>query len=162
MTARRYRWGFDFDKHTEGWQMSNSDYIFPVEDGSIRVDHPGSNRRIQLGGLNIQASPDDVIVIRIRNATPQNNARLFWRRTGDAGFDNTRLLVRNVTPNSGVFQELTFEVGGQANWTGTIEELRFLPANNATTGFSLVDHIELNPPAESTGVFDWMTLGRGE
>lgn len=157
--AKRWRWVFDNDDHTHRWRFSNAEFKFPVRDGAIELAHLGSNNRIQRDELGIQASPGDVIVVRQRNDTDRTVSRLLWRGPDDSGFAGARSLNATIAAFGEDFVDVAFEVGTVATWTGVIEEIRYLPANNATSGTSFIQSIELNPVEDEgppTSVGDWL------
>lgn len=159
--VRPNRWAFDVDGYTYGWRFSNNEFMFPVEQGSIILEHVGSNNRIQLDELAINADSEDILLIRIKNETDRSVARITWRRDIDSGFGGGRALNADITPFSTEFEDVIFEVGNEPGWNGTIEEIRILPSNNATSGFSSISLIELNPIEDNgdiTSVTDWMLL----
>jgi RHS repeat-associated protein len=160
---------WNFATTTEGWtsggtMTSITQYAADGWPGIIYADCTGSDPQFISPTINEPALSSHRVTIRIAtyNGTT-HEMRLYWKRTGDASFDQTRSVAVNYSSSTGQnFQTVEFNVGANSNWNGTITQLRIDPSSSecpATPYRFHIDSISLQgtPPdfvAERAYMFD--------
>jgi hypothetical protein len=84
--------------------------------------------------LDLAAAVFTQIRIVMNNPTPSTTATVSWTTDAAPGFDTTRVVEFETHHDSSDYVEYVLEFGGEADWTGTIRQLRLAPATEASSG----------------------------
>lgn len=121
---------FDVDGETGGWQPIN---VTDVNSGSLNgiwIMETGGDEPILVGPeIRMSADRYKQVVMRMANmGNPSIHswAQLFWRRSGDASFSESRSASVSVS-NDGIYQKYTFDMASNSEWNGEIVQLRLDP-----------------------------------
>ncbi|RKX45478.1 MAG: hypothetical protein DRP64_04660, partial [Verrucomicrobia bacterium] len=122
---------FNIDGESDGWGFSNMVEVGSggALDGKWMLAVPGADP--QLIGPEMHLGTDrykQVVVCMANMGNPAGNstAQLFWRRSGDAGFSESRSVAMPVS-NSGTYDKYTFDMDSNPEWNGEIVQLRLDP-----------------------------------
>ena len=121
---------FSVDGETDGWQGVN---VVEVNSGALDglwVLETGMNEPI-LNGPPMRLSADRYKQVAVRMANmgnpPQHSwAQLFWRRSDDLDFSESRS-ASVVVSNDGSYNAYTFDMSSNSEWSGEIVQLRLDP-----------------------------------
>lgn len=88
-----------------------------------------------------QAIPSDdssygykYVSFRIKSACSSKAAKLYWKRTTDSSFAESRSVSATISGSD--WQDLTFNVSVDSDWSGTISQIRLDPAASCSSGSS--------------------------
>lgn len=70
----------------------------------------------------------------IKSNCANKSARLYWKRTTDSSFSESRAVSTTISGSS--WQTLTFNVSSNSSWSGTIDQIRLDPASSCSTSSS--------------------------
>jgi hypothetical protein len=139
-----YNPSWEFTSGTEGWgnanpaHMSNYTWATPgqIQGQVTNIDpilHSPSN-------LGLDITNNNTIKIRLQNQTASNFAQIVYRTNASPVFDATKSKTFTITPNSG-YTEYTVDMSTATGWTGTLNQLRFDPADK--NGTFAIDYIQI-------------------
>ncbi len=147
-TASPLRFDFDTDGDREGWRpLGMEDRNGGPRGGRWILWVPGDDPMLLSPPLAMDASRLRTLTLSFANdGNPASTSRMqvFWKRRGDAGFDEARSLWLTV-PNDGGWRTSTLDLGTHSQWNGTIEQVRIDPVirgDGHAVGF---DWIEFSP-----------------
>jgi surface antigen len=87
-------------------------------------------------GIAVQAGSTGIaynkLVVVMKSACTNKAAKVYWKRTSDSGFSETRVV--SATLSGSDWNTVTFNLGASANYTGTIDRIRLDPATACSTG----------------------------
>jgi hypothetical protein len=107
--------------------------------------------------LDLDATLFTQIRIVMNNPTPSTTATLSWTTDAAPSFDSARVVEFETHHGSSEYAEYVLELGGEANWTGTIRQVRFGPVTEASSGTVGVVQISFHAfdPAPGTRTHDF-------
>lgn len=147
------QWDFNTDGNVEGWTMTNQ-IAGSVSGGILTLTSSGGDPYMtsadNLGIAN--ASTNRYVKIRMKNNTSDTAAELFFTTTTDTTWTASKSVLFPTIANAGGYTDYIFDMGTNANWTGTIKQLRFDPFS--VTGTMNVDSIVVTS-AGYTSAKDW-------
>lgn len=141
---------YEFSKtgNLEGWQGVNLTSAPGAPTSGTWIFTPTTTDPQLLSPLTmVSATKFKKIKIRMMNQVTvagANVAQLFWRRSTDTGFSEVRSVSVTIG-TTGAWTEYTFDMTGNANWTGQISYLRFDPVKNKDGHTCGVDYIRFAP-----------------
>jgi hypothetical protein len=94
--------------------------------------------------LNICASNNPRITIRIKNGTALGNLRMYFTTTSDAVYSEEKSVAIDISTNDANFKVYTLNMSSNANWKGTIKRLRLDAPNGSANGKVEIDYISTN------------------
>jgi GH43 family beta-xylosidase len=99
--------------------------------------------------LNISASDHKYVVISMQNQTSSNTGELFWITNAATGYDGTKRVSFPITPNDTKQQYYIIDLSANANWAGTIKQLRLDPtiASSGTVKIDFIKFVGTYPSA---------------
>jgi murein DD-endopeptidase MepM/ murein hydrolase activator NlpD len=117
-------WNFANERH--GWEEKNGLNFLGHIDGGMVYDVTGVDPIIE--GPQVLFPADDHPYLHIYMETDADACgEIFWRRSGDANFDESRKI--NISPKNTTGTHLVVVyMAGNPNWNGTIVQLRLDPA----------------------------------
>ncbi|MBP2355941.1 hypothetical protein JOF29_007051 [Kribbella aluminosa] len=84
--------------------------------------------------LDLDAAVFTQIRVVMNNPTTSATATLSWTTDASPAFDTTRVVEFETHHDSSDYVEYVLELGGETEWTGTIRQVRFAPATEASSG----------------------------
>lgn len=119
-----HKW--DFNGTTEGFSKYNLDALTPNAEYMSATTTGNGDSLIQKTGLNIDASKQNKIIVKYATSETKNElAQMFYYQQGNASpFSKT---VQSGVTTTGLdnWMEVVVDLKDVANWTGTIETIRF-------------------------------------
>lgn len=141
--AFSFRHSWDFQGVADGWTTHVGTSTLSAD--ALQLTSVSGNPHIQRLGLSFPGVVFDRVRVRIRRTSGSTSSlQLFWRRSGDATFDEARsmTLVQTLSSNWTVYE---FNLSGQTTWTdAVIEGLMFKTWNAANTAVEI----------------DWLAVGK--
>ncbi len=145
------------------WHFENS-----LEDWTLTKNYTGSatNSILNLtitGGDPFMHSPDNLnadavsfpyILIRAKNMTSTTTAAIYWNRTDNAAFSESMHLNFPVNADETGYTIYKINMTSNAEWTGTIRQLRVDFTQSASSGNVDIDYIALDNDGILTGMND--------
>ena len=125
----------------------------PNEDGN----GGSSNPNLKISNVEIDTSPGIFFAVTMQNLTANTRVVVIINKNGN----NTYTPFDGITPNDEGFVTHYINVGGSANWNGTVNEVNFRfkqgggVNNNVYSGDILIDHIEIVDAIPSTPRTDY-------
>jgi hypothetical protein len=92
--------------------------------------------------LNIATSDYKYVVVTMQNQTSATTAELFWVTTTATGYDGAKMVQFPIVANDTKQRTYIIDLSANANWTGTIKQIRFDPTT-ASSGTVKIDVIKL-------------------
>jgi len=136
--------GYEFNTNgnAQGWTNLNQTSL-SVSGGKLVVTSSGVDPMIQSpDNLNIDASKFKYVKIRLKNNTSSNVAELFFKTNASTVYSQTKSAALFTATNAAGFTEYIFDMSTNANWTGTIKQLRFDPGG--ASGTYEIEHIRVS------------------
>ena len=125
----------------------------PNEDGNGGSSNPNS----KISNVEIDTSPGTYFAVTMQNLTANTKVVVIINKNGN----NTYTPFDGISPNDEGFVTHYINVGGSANWNGTVNEVNFRfkqgggVNNNVYSGDILIDHIEIVDAIPSTPRTDY-------
>ena len=149
---------FNVDGESDGWQAVNMvDINAGALDGTW-VLTPGDDPILNGPAMRLSADRYKQVVVRMANmGNPPGGsaAQLFWRRSGDAEFSESRS-VKIPVSNNGSYDKYTFDMSSNPEWNGEIVQFRLDPIVSGDGQPVGVDYIR--PVVESVVAGDGFNL----
>lgn len=141
LTETAVEW--DFDGGTEGWVFANNLSGVTVE-SVLKLDILGGDPHMySANNLNINGANGKFILIRLKNATTDDRAQIFWSTEGAPGISEANSISFNLKPNDNDFTEYIIKVGEKPGWNAIVQQLRFDPVITASSGTIEIDYIKI-------------------
>ena len=99
--------------------------------------------------LNVSASDYKYIIVSMQNQTSSNTAELFWSTTASPNFDGAKRVSFAITPNDTKQRTYIIDLSANANWNGSIKQLRIDPTL-ASSGTVKIDYVKFAGAYPST------------
>jgi len=140
--GKAYGWGFDTDGDKYGWVPQNISapgtpsggvWTFTLDQGDPILWGPP---------INIKASDYPHLKIRVMNANFNGDPQLFWIRSDDAAWNETKSQWFFIAID-GQWHTYSFDLSSNAEWTGTITQIRFDPTGGTGNQPFSIDWIRL-------------------
>ena len=97
----------------------------------------GDSKIIKTEFLEMLGSQITSLIMKIKANIAVTNVKLFWQTTENNVFDASRIVSQDYTGN-GEWQEITFDLGTNTNWTAkTITGFRIDPTNHSNVDFEI-------------------------
>ena len=125
----------------------------PNEDGNGGSPNPN----LKISNAQIDTSPGNFFAVTMQNLTANTRIVVILTKNGN----NTYTNFDGLTPNNEGFVTHYINVGGSANWNGTVDDVNFRfkqgggVNNNVYSGDILIDHIEIVDGIPSTPRTDY-------
>jgi hypothetical protein len=134
-------WNFDVDM--EGWSGFNS-MITSVTNGNAIMTVTGVDPNLYSpDNLNINALDYRYVVVSMHNETSDNRAHIYFSTNSSTNMEEAKSVNTAILPNDASQRYYFFDMSANPAWNGTIKQIRFDPANNATSGSVKIDFIKL-------------------
>ena len=149
---------FNVDGESDGWQAVN---MVDIDSGALDgtwVLTPGDDPILNGPEMRLSADRYKQVVVRIANmGNPAGGSisQLFWRRSGDAGFSESRSVSIPVS-NNGTYDKYPFDMSSNPEWNGEIVQFRLDPIVSGDGHPVGVDYIR--PMVESVAAGDGFNL----
>jgi len=131
--------GWGFDRGQEGWTVAKIGSAGTSVQGAWTLTLDQTDPQLLSPALDLAASTYSFFQVRVRNSTAGTDARVYWRREGEASFSEAQAADVPLWADG---KWHTYRVALPASWTGAITALRFDPPNTAAGTFE-VDWIRL-------------------
>lgn len=137
--------GWDFTNDADGWGSASGSAGFGWQSGGFVGATVSANdpHFYSPENLNLTASSYKTIRIRMKNDTVGTKAKFSFTTTADTTWDDTKSKSFTIIPNDEAYTEYTVDLSSLSSWTGTIEQLRLDPVDDANSGTFSVDYIRL-------------------
>ena len=158
----------DFDSVNDGNKFWGDGFSKSVSGGYLELTSPASpDIAIYLDGVNLSANDCDIVKIGIKTTTAGMSGKffqLFFKTDSDKTLDEKKSMKVNYNlkdKKDGDLYEVVFDMNKNANWKGTITNLRFDPFNSQVDAY--IDYIvfaksestaSADTGASATGTFD--------
>jgi GH43 family beta-xylosidase len=132
---------WNFTSTLEGWNTpmnltanaSNSIATLTVTNADPYIHSPDK--------LNISTNDFKYVIVRMRNQTSSNTAELFWATNASPSMDGVKHVTFPIVSNDAKQRYYIIDLSANANWTGTIKQLRLDPTI-ASSGTVAIDFIK--------------------
>lgn len=105
--------------------------------GGVLSGTSSNNGDAQIVNTAYHFSASGVPMIQVRMKASQNTSvQLFFATDTQPGFSGSRVVTASYTGN-GAYQTLSFPMGSQTDWTGTITDLRLDPVSGVGIAFDI-------------------------
>ena len=133
------KWTFDND--IQGWEATNK-MITQQNDDKLVCNISGTDAYMTKKGLSVPLSKYNAVKIRYKNTTNSTSLQLFYTTNANPAFKGQ---FKNfiVKSNMTEYEELVLNMSDAVKWADVLTQLRFDPADTATTGVFYFDSIEL-------------------
>ena len=138
-------WNFNTDANFEGWQLANN-VSGSVSQGIFTVTPTGEDSYLKSVDNLTLSSDNNIIEVLMKNGTVGTYAEFFWIRDDDAVWNTAKSARFNLTVKDAGYTKYMLDLSKNAEWKGTIRQLRFDVVN--TSNISV---------AESVGI-DWIRI----
>ena len=125
---------FDFNNPDDiGWRAANQIQNFRVEDGVLKMTSTGGDPSLNAAApLNIAAEEIDVIRIRAKNMTDNDNCQFFFDTDVENGLSESKsyreyYFYAESDPESDEWNDVLIYTYECVLWEGTIKTIRFDP-----------------------------------
>ncbi len=146
-TALATEW--DYKASMEGWYAANN-VSGAILNNALALNVTGGDPYINSPyGLNVDAGKYKYIRLTMKNNTSDTTAKFYWITNSDIQFDESRSVTFTITSNDTGFGEYTIDLSKNSTWSGRIEQLRFDPVNNVSSGTVDIKQIKLLTSATS-------------
>jgi Carbohydrate binding module (family 6)/Secretion system C-terminal sorting domain len=81
-------------------------------------------------------------VVSMRNETSDNIAQIYFATNSSPNLEESKSVFASIVPNDAGQRYYFFDMAQNPNWTGTVKQIRFDPANSASTGSVRVEFIK--------------------
>lgn len=140
---KRGLWTFDRSGRTEGWTARKS-VSLAVRNGSLVASMNGSDPgMLSPEHLELRASGGAVLHLRVRNEASAGKIQVFFVTDAAPDFTGDKQVQVNLPANDGAFHDIDVPMGGNAAWSGVVQQLRIDPSDGATSGVVSFDTIWL-------------------
>jgi hypothetical protein len=140
---KQVEWHFSEDN--ESWSVIQG-VSQTVSGGKLIMTITGSDPQIQgPDGLHADALFFKMVRVRLKNATSDTTAQLYWNTHTNGTFDEAKHVDFAIDPNDTKMREYRIDLSGNANWTGKIRRLRLHPVKTATSGTVELDSLRMSP-----------------
>jgi hypothetical protein len=146
VTAPARLWDFITDQ--EGW---NSPVQMTASAASSinTITITGSDARfLSPTALGVNASVHKYLIVRLQNQTTNTICQLYWTTTTDGAWNSAKSATFQITAMDASYRYYIIDLSSIASWTGTVQQIRFDPANGPSTGTVLLDYIKLGASYE--------------
>jgi len=148
-------WNFNTDGDHEGWGVAY-DMGTSVSGGYLNIISWGTNPFIHSpDGLGVSASANGHVYVKMSNSSSNTSGKIYFTTTSSTNFDESKAVAFTVQASIGqTVYDVNMSVN--ANWTGTIKQIRFDPIE--ATGNLAVDYIKIgnnsgtSAPSAPTGL----------
>ncbi len=124
--------GWQFTNDTEGWSPLAGISGFIAIDGKLEISSSGSQPTIESpDNLRIPASKFEAVRVRMRNSGAPTSASLSFTTLADPGFSDAKTVTVGAVPGSPEYFDYYFNLSGNADWKGTLRQLRLTPIQGA-------------------------------
>lgn len=137
----RRGWDFSGAFGTTGWTLGDMSYVSSTTSGSngdvsdYITLNPGATDPTFTSptGIKVATGASGIgynkIVVSIKSGCVNKIAKIYFKRVGDAGFSETRGVTATIN-GSDWNNALTFNMASNANWNGTIDQIRIDPGSS--------------------------------
>jgi GH43 family beta-xylosidase len=138
MTPPNY-WNFTSD--LEGWTLTNQ-ISANINNSIATLSISGNDPYMHSpDNLNISATDYKYVVVSMKNNTNSTNAELFWTKFSDGAYSSYKVDF-SISPNDTKQRYYIIDLSANANWNGTIKQLRLDPTTMVTSGTVEIDFIK--------------------
>jgi len=147
--------GWYFDANKEGWGAGGDIGNLTAYNGAIEGEITGKDPQMKSSdNLGVDISDVTYIKIKMKNASPNGDAELFFTTDKDAAWGENKTVKFKMNINDTEFTDYYLETWNCSTWKGTLKQLRIDPAVAIKQeGKFYIDSIELlgEPHKEITG-----------
>lgn len=134
---------WNFDTSLESWVLT-SQLKSNFSNGILSLTITGADPFMHSpDNLNVLAVTHRQIKIRMKNNTAATSGTIYFITNNNTNFSEDKRVEFPVIANDAVFTEYTLEMNMNAQWTGTIKQIRFDPLGTATSGTVDLDYIKI-------------------
>ncbi len=117
------------DTWVDGAQVAN----VGVSGGQLHLDTTSQDAYIVTGGwqqpvMSIDSSAKKFIAITMQHNTPGTKAQLYWTTSASGSYSGNKSVQFSVVPNDTVLRTYVVDMTDVPGWTGSIQNLQFVPA----------------------------------
>lgn len=143
---------WNFNGSTEEWTGNSQVSNLRAESGSLMASSLGTEPAVtSKEQLAINASLVKRVRVREKQGTPGDGMKLYFTTTADPVWNDTKSMAIRAVSNDSMMREYVFDTSGFSAWTGTLDQIRLVPASAA--GSFAIDSIQLDmtPGIEAVG-----------
>ena len=134
-------WEFDADGSLDGW-LTSAVRAYSVKDGVLMLSPRNKNCIVQINDIDIDASNNKYLIIRMKNGTPGSQGRVFIKNNSITNYGSANMARFQTVANDSGFTTYTIDLSTIAGWDGTLKGLRIDPALDH--GIVEIDYIKLS------------------
>lgn len=157
---------YDFETSTEGFTAGSSIYSepgsgceagkssFKAQDGCLTAKVSAKDPQFKSpDDLNIPLTADDIVHIRYKRTIESSSTKMYFTTTEGTEMSESKSVTMDVPAKNTGFIDVYFVVGLNANWKGTLKQLRFDPYEEGEGEF-FYDVIEILRNGAASYEFD--------
>ncbi|MCQ6562867.1 DUF5722 domain-containing protein [Paenibacillus mendelii] len=159
-------WQFQYPGDAEGWTGNDSTLPLTTQNGrlSIPVTGTGAGAAITSNVTRIDASSQNVVLLKLRNQSANTQGLLSWTTEADPVFSPSKSQTFQLVASDGETRTYAIRLAAQPLWTGEVNRLRISLTDNPGTAGSLeLEEIALDrddrPPVEYIGSVSEVSVG---
>ncbi len=156
---------WSFSSSTQNWTTGNTTttiahYNAEGWPGIIYANCTGNDPQFVSPTFSISAQDWHKVVVRIATHNGgTHQMKVYWKRSGDSLFSESRFVARNYSSTTGQnFITVELDVGNHSLWDGTINQIRVDPSSSSCPSQNYTFHIDYvrilgePPPSTPTGL----------
>ena len=141
-----------FENSLEGWKLTKS-YTGSASASILNLTITGADPFMNSpDSLNVNAASFPYIVIRAKNMTPTTTAAIYWIRNDNQNYSEAMHLDFPVNASETNYTEYKINMSANAEWTGTIKQIRVDFTQTASSGNVNIDYVALDNDGVITGI----------
>ena len=140
---------WEFSTNTEGWiAWSDMSSLMWQTGGYAGANILGMDPHMKSpDNLSADITGKNLFKVRIKNNTSSTLAQIFFITDDDQVWDDSKYKDFAIVPNSD-YIEYIIDMSAVPEWTGTLKQIRFDPAQGAPSGSFSMDYIRIQEPEQ--------------
>jgi|GEM_PF-801393 len=125
-------WNFNTDSDMEGWSLANQ-LSGSVSGGVLALTSSGTDPYMfSSDNLGINAGSNGHVYVRLKNNSSSTGIQVYFITNSDTSYGESKVVNYEISSYSD-YAVYDLDMSANANWTGTIKQIRFDPANAGGT-----------------------------
>jgi len=145
-------WDWNNDGNCEAWTANENITSANVADGYFTLDIAGGDANVTSPELSFNSEQYSTLEITYKNSTEDTNAEFYWT-SSNGGWAAERCLGFSTIADD-QWHTITLDLSQNANWSGTITQIRLDPTQNGS-GLFEIDSLRFVPTGEVMDVWNF-------
>lgn len=141
-----------YASNTENWTTNTNISGFGWQTGGYVVGNitGGDPAMFSSDNLGIDLTTNKIIRIKLKNSTSSTLGQIYFTTNTDNSFSETKSKTFTIIANDSQYTEYLVDMSFVPGWRGTLKQVRFDPAKDASNGSFSLDYIEIDEPWDDT------------